>query len=84
MIALDQLDKFRLDLARHELANAPVLIDIGPFADQIEIVQAGSLATQDAALTWARERRNGLLSPKSNLLNSSTNSSPQPGFTRKS
>src|SRR5215831_7131657 len=25
------------------------------------MVQAGSLATQDAVLTWARERRNGLL-----------------------
>ena len=45
MAALDQLDKFRLDLARNELANAPMLLDIGPFTDKVEMVRVGGIAT---------------------------------------
>jgi hypothetical protein len=46
MAALDQPYKFRLDFAHHELANAAVLLDIGPFADQIEMVEIGRVATR--------------------------------------
>src|SRR6202035_33970 len=48
MATLNQLHEFRLDLARHQLANAAVLLDVGPFADQIEMIRIGSVATQHA------------------------------------
>ena len=48
MTTLDQLHEFWLDFARNELANASVLLDIGPFADQIEMVGIGGVATQHA------------------------------------
>src|SRR6202030_2789563 len=50
MATLDQLHEFRLDLARHQFANAAVLLDIRPLADQIEMIRIGSVATQHAVL----------------------------------
>ena len=48
MTALDKLCKFRLDLARPELTDTPVLFNIGPFADQVEMVGIGVVTTQHA------------------------------------
>src|SRR5262249_22471483 len=50
MAALDQVYKFRLDLARNHFADAPVLLDIGPLTDQIEMVGIRGIATQHAVL----------------------------------
>src|SRR3954451_3969921 len=38
MAALDQLHEFRLDLARHVLPDAAMLVDVAPFTDQVEMV----------------------------------------------
>jgi hypothetical protein len=48
--ALDQLHEARLDLARNQFANASVLLDIGPLADQIEMVRISGVASQHAIL----------------------------------
>jgi hypothetical protein len=40
--------------ARHEFANAPVLLDIGPFADQIEMV--GSVASRHSTPSFPRDK----------------------------
>ena len=48
MAALDQADELRPDFACHSLADAPVLLDIPPFADQIEMVGVTGVAAQHA------------------------------------
>src|SRR6202030_1611703 len=50
MAALDQLNEFRPDLARDRLADAAMLVDVAPFADQIEMVGVGGVAAQYAVL----------------------------------
>ena len=50
MPALAQPDELRPDLARHSLANAPVLLDIGPFPDQIEMIRITGVAAEHAVL----------------------------------
>src|SRR4051794_18171408 len=54
MAAFDQLHEFRLDLARDQVADAAVLADIGPFADQVEMVRVLGIAAQDAVLDLRR------------------------------
>src|SRR5262249_29964909 len=48
--ALDQLYEFGPELARDEFPDAPVLVDVGPFADQVEMVGVGGVAAQHAVL----------------------------------
>jgi hypothetical protein len=43
MAALDQLHKLRLDLARDELADPAMLVDISPLPDQVEMVGVGGI-----------------------------------------
>src|SRR5437764_5272361 len=50
MPALDQLHEFRPDLARDQFADAAVLVDVAPFADQVEMVGVGAVAAQHAVL----------------------------------
>src|SRR5439155_6875968 len=47
---LDQVDKLRPDLAGYPLADATVLLDIGPFPDQIEMIGIPSVATEHPVL----------------------------------
>src|SRR5260370_42027648 len=54
MPALDQTDEFRPDLARDLLANAAMLVDVAPFAAQVEMVGVGGVAAQDAILDLGR------------------------------
>src|SRR5207247_9649297 len=41
---LDQLDKLRPDLTGYPLADAPMLLDIRPFPDQIEMIGVPGVA----------------------------------------
>src|SRR5271169_7227538 len=50
MAALDQADELRPDFARHSLTDLPVLLDIPPFADQVEVVGVASVAAEHPVL----------------------------------
>ena len=52
--AFDQADKLGPDLARYLFADAPVLLDIPPFADQIEMVGVAGVAAQHAVFDLCR------------------------------
>src|SRR6266550_4414212 len=54
MATLDQLHKFRPDLARDKLADAAVLLDVAPFTDQVEMVGVFGVAAQHAVLHLRR------------------------------
>src|SRR5258706_9935772 len=54
MAALDQLDEFRPDLARHLFADAAMLVDVAPLADQVEMVGIRAVAAQHAVLHLRR------------------------------
>src|SRR5262249_48155197 len=47
---LDQLDKLRPDLTGYLLPDAPMLLDIRPFPDQIEMIGVPGVAAQDPVL----------------------------------
>src|SRR4051794_1995319 len=54
MSVFDQLHEFGLDLARDEFANAAVLVDVTPFADQVEMVRVLAVAAEHAILHLRR------------------------------
>ena len=54
MATLDQLHEFRPDFAGDKFADAAVLLDVAPFADQVEVVGISGVAAQHAVLHLRR------------------------------
>ena len=84
MAALDQLHKFRLDLAGHQFADASVLLDIGPFANQIEMVGIGGVSAPHAVFDLCPRPVERVGVAAIELVKQLDKLVAAPGFTRKS